>query len=248
MADAEPKLLLPILRPFYDAVIPLSWLIVRVAVGWNLLVHGWGKIMAGTDGGRISRATAIWASTRRNHGSGAAPRSKRPPELRLILGLFTRFFAAAVAMEMGYLTFIQYWHNGYGWAERRLRIRADVGECWGLDHRLARRRPLFARPQARARAVAPARALVSRRGAWIHSGLRTGLAPCEPRRGGRVVGSRRTRNAEYLQGYRGFKSLPLRQFQPTRCSTRTRNGAGRVSRLCRCRAFFDSADRDLIDR
>ena len=42
MADAqtEPKLLLPFLRPFYDAVIPLSWLIVRVAVGWNLLVHG----------------------------------------------------------------------------------------------------------------------------------------------------------------------------------------------------------------
>jgi hypothetical protein len=41
---AEPKLLLPLLRPFYDAAIPLSWLIIRCAVGWNLLVHGWGKI------------------------------------------------------------------------------------------------------------------------------------------------------------------------------------------------------------
>jgi hypothetical protein len=41
-ANTEPKLLLPALQPLYDAVIPLSWLIIRVAVGWNLLVHGWG--------------------------------------------------------------------------------------------------------------------------------------------------------------------------------------------------------------
>jgi len=49
MADAqtEPKLLLPFLRPFYDAALPLSWLIVRCAVGWNLFVHGWNKILLG---------------------------------------------------------------------------------------------------------------------------------------------------------------------------------------------------------
>ena len=36
-APAEPKLLFPFLRPFYEGlVIPLSWLVVRVAVGWNL--------------------------------------------------------------------------------------------------------------------------------------------------------------------------------------------------------------------
>ena len=27
-------------------------------------------------------------------------------------GMFTRFFAAAAAIEMGYLTFIYYWGNG----------------------------------------------------------------------------------------------------------------------------------------
>lgn len=32
-AQADTKLLLPALRPFYDAVVPLSWLIIRVAVG-----------------------------------------------------------------------------------------------------------------------------------------------------------------------------------------------------------------------
>jgi len=40
LARTETKLFLPFLQPFYDAVIPLSWLILRVAVGWNLLVHG----------------------------------------------------------------------------------------------------------------------------------------------------------------------------------------------------------------
>ena len=47
----EPKLLLPALKPFYDVVIPLSWFVVRAATGWNLLVHGWGKIVVGPTPG-----------------------------------------------------------------------------------------------------------------------------------------------------------------------------------------------------
>jgi len=39
-----PKLLFPGLKSFYDIAAPLAWPIVRVAVGWNLLVHGWGKV------------------------------------------------------------------------------------------------------------------------------------------------------------------------------------------------------------
>ena len=46
-AQTEPKLLLPFLQPFYDAVAPLSWLIIRVAVGWNLLMHGYPKFLNG---------------------------------------------------------------------------------------------------------------------------------------------------------------------------------------------------------
>ncbi|HEX4040912.1 MAG TPA: DoxX family protein, partial [Xanthobacteraceae bacterium] len=46
-AQAETKLLIPALRPFYELMQPLSWLVIRVAVGWNLLVHGYGKIMIG---------------------------------------------------------------------------------------------------------------------------------------------------------------------------------------------------------
>jgi len=45
--EHEPKLLFPGLKSFYDIAVPLAWPIVRVAVGWNLLVHGWGKVARG---------------------------------------------------------------------------------------------------------------------------------------------------------------------------------------------------------
>ncbi|HEY5899664.1 MAG TPA: DoxX family protein, partial [Burkholderiales bacterium] len=44
---AEPRLLVPALRPFYDALEPLSWLLVRCAAGLILAVHGWGKVAQG---------------------------------------------------------------------------------------------------------------------------------------------------------------------------------------------------------
>ena len=67
----EPKLLLPALNHSRrgDTVM---WLVIRVAVGWNLLVHGWGKIMIGsTDGflkafadmGFTPPAFWLWGST-----------------------------------------------------------------------------------------------------------------------------------------------------------------------------------------
>ena len=45
--EREPKLLIPRLESFYDVAIPLAWPIIRFAVGWNLLVHGWGKVTRG---------------------------------------------------------------------------------------------------------------------------------------------------------------------------------------------------------
>ena len=49
MADTqtEPKLLLPSLKSFYDSAMPLAWPVIRIACGWNLAVHGWGKVTRG---------------------------------------------------------------------------------------------------------------------------------------------------------------------------------------------------------
>ena len=37
----------------------------------------------------------------------------------VMLGLFTRFFAAAIAIEFGVITFVAHWPNGYGWTNPR---------------------------------------------------------------------------------------------------------------------------------
>ena len=124
--QSEPKLLLPFLQPFYDAVAPLSWLIIRVAVGWNLIVHGYPKLLNGSndailkafaDLGYNPPALWFWASAGIETFAG----------ISLILGLFTRFFAAAAAIEMLFIT-ITYWSNGFGWMRRGY----EYVLLWGL--------------------------------------------------------------------------------------------------------------------
>ena len=121
----EPQLLLPALKPFYDLAIPLSWLVIRVAVGWNLLVHAWGKIQVGP-----TRFATIFA------GIGFEPGVlwywltflvEGLGGLGILLGLFTRFFAAAVAIEM-FVIFCVYWHSGFSWLNRGY----EYALLWGL--------------------------------------------------------------------------------------------------------------------
>jgi putative oxidoreductase len=124
--QAEPKLLLPGLKPLYDAVIPLSWLVVRVAVGWNLVVHGWGKLMIGPTPGFLKAYVDLgfdpplpwfWGAFGIEFIGGIA----------LILGLFTRFFAAAAAIEMLFIFFC-YWSHGFAW----LKAGYEYVLLWGL--------------------------------------------------------------------------------------------------------------------
>ncbi len=121
---SEPKPFFPAIGRFYRHAIPLSWLVVRLAVGWNLVVHGWQNITAPA---RMAPAfakmgfepAALWAvvSTFLEFGGGVA----------IILGLFTRFFAAAVAIEMLVIFFL-YWGNGFSWLARGY----EYVLLWGL--------------------------------------------------------------------------------------------------------------------
>jgi putative oxidoreductase len=126
--QAESRLLIPSLKPFYDAVGPLSWLIIRVAVGWNLFVHGYNKIMIGptdaflkgyADLGFVPPEFFYWSSFLIEMLGGIC----------IILGLFTRFFAAAAAIEM-LCIFVTYWNmgNGFGWMKRGY----EYVLLWGL--------------------------------------------------------------------------------------------------------------------
>jgi putative oxidoreductase len=111
----EPRLLIPALAPFYAHARDLSWLIIRLAVGGTLLVHGWNKLMG--------PGVAAFAS-------GSLAKRGIEPSLLLayvvffnetvgaiciMLGLFTRVVAAMIAVEFAVITFVAHWPNGYGW-------------------------------------------------------------------------------------------------------------------------------------
>jgi putative oxidoreductase len=112
---AEPRPLLPFLKPLYDFTVPLAWPVIRIACGWNLAVHGWGKVTRGpspylkglVEMGFEPALLWFWAGLAIEFVGGVA----------LILGLFTRFFAAAAAIEMAIITAI-YWKTGFAWLNR----------------------------------------------------------------------------------------------------------------------------------
>lgn len=98
----EPKLLFPGLSGFYNAVADLWYPMLRVVAGGLLPFHGYPKLMAGVD--------AVATSMGRN---GFHPPTlfayitmfmETVGGLCIVFGLFTRFFAAAMAIEFALIT------------------------------------------------------------------------------------------------------------------------------------------------
>jgi len=144
--QAEPKLLIPQLKPFYDFAEPLTWLLIRLTVGLMILPHGIPKLMAGVS------ATAATALERRGIGA-AEPLAvvlivlETVGGLCVALGLFTRFFAAAITIEMAVIAY-QYlpkfgWTGpGYEyplmWGLIMLAIALRGGGPWSLDRKIGK--------------------------------------------------------------------------------------------------------------
>ncbi len=111
-ATATPRLLIPGLRRFYDFAEPLSWLLIRLTAGLMLIAHGWPKLVAGVG------PTAASALAKR----GIQPAEPLAVVLIILetvgglcvaLGLFTRFWAAGIAIEMSVIVWA-YWPK-FGW-------------------------------------------------------------------------------------------------------------------------------------
>ena len=125
-SKAEPRLLLPFLRPLYDLLEPLSWPLVRCATGIILAVHGWGKISRGAEAmaptfaklGYEHPVLVVYTLIAIEFFGGIA----------IALGLFTRFFAAAVTIEMAVIMFAHYLPNGFSWLNRGY----EFVLLWGL--------------------------------------------------------------------------------------------------------------------
>ena len=113
MAHDQAKLLFPGLTGFYEGMLPVAATLVRVVVGIMFLMHVWGKFNAG--------AAAVAANVFAKNGIEPALLwayfimfLELVGGICLILGLFTRFFAAAFAIEM--LIAVLFVHLAKGYA------------------------------------------------------------------------------------------------------------------------------------
>ncbi len=140
------KLLFPGLGPFYAWAEPVSWALVRITAGLMILPHGVPKMLAGLG------PTAAFALVKR----GIQPAEPLAVVLILLetlgglcvaLGLFTRFFAAGIAIEMSVIAYeykSKFGWTGPGyehplmWALVMLAIVLRGGGPYSLDRKLGR--------------------------------------------------------------------------------------------------------------
>ena len=149
--SGEPALLIPALAPFYDQARDFSWLLLRVIVGGALLKHGIDKLMGP---GIATYAANVFAKRGIEH---ALPLAYFIYFLEtvgascVILGLFTRFFAAAIAIEMAVITFVVFFPHGYNatspgggweflfmWGALFFVIALRGGGPWSLDRAIGK--------------------------------------------------------------------------------------------------------------
>ncbi len=95
----EDRLLIPGLAGFYATWGELTYALLRVVLGYIIFMHGWGKITgAGLAG--ISGYMAKLGLEPAMFFAGAAIFLETIGAICVAFGLFTRFFAAALAIEM----------------------------------------------------------------------------------------------------------------------------------------------------
>jgi putative oxidoreductase len=112
---AEPKLIFPGLAGFYASWREIAYALVRVVIGYILLMHGWGKINTGITG-----ITAFMAKNGLTPGelfAGSAIFLETVGAVCIIIGLFTRFFAAALAIELGIAFLFVHMPKGFAAAQ-----------------------------------------------------------------------------------------------------------------------------------
>ncbi|TMJ21185.1 MAG: DoxX family protein [Alphaproteobacteria bacterium] len=114
----EPRPIIAPLASFYTYSRELAWLVVRLTAGGMLLVHGINKVMPAAEKGLAATVAAFAAGSMARRGI-AVFAIETIGAILIVLGLFTRFAAAAAAIELAVVTFIAHWPNGFSWASPR---------------------------------------------------------------------------------------------------------------------------------
>jgi putative oxidoreductase len=109
----EPKLLFPGLAGFYAAVSDLWYPMIRISIGIILFMHGYFKL---ANAG-IAKVAANFGT---NYGlpmptflAYSAVFLETVGAICIVIGLFTRFFAAAIAIELLIAMFAAHWVKGF---------------------------------------------------------------------------------------------------------------------------------------
>jgi putative oxidoreductase len=111
----HPKLLFPGLAGFYASWRDIAYTLVRIVIGYTLFMHGWAKVNAGIGG--VAGVMAKNGLEPNQLFGGAAMFLETVGAVCIILGLFTRFFAAALAIEMGIAFLVVHMPKGFSAAQ-----------------------------------------------------------------------------------------------------------------------------------
>ena len=98
-AGTQTRLIVPGLRGFYDSFGEIAYALMRVVIGYIFFMHGWAKL----TGPGAAGITAYMTKTGLEPGAAfayAAIFLETVGAVCIAIGLFTRFFAAAAAIEM----------------------------------------------------------------------------------------------------------------------------------------------------
>lgn len=119
------RLYVPAAGPLYTSLAPYAWPMLRIALGIILITHGYPKLFQGAAQGASRNFVAFgwayplaWA-----YFIGVV---EFFGGVLLILGLFTRIVAAAIAIEMAVIAFaVLYPH--WGWTNRGMEYALLMG-------------------------------------------------------------------------------------------------------------------------
>ncbi|HXX52179.1 MAG TPA: DoxX family protein [Xanthobacteraceae bacterium] len=114
-ATTEQKLLFPGLAGFYASWRDIAYTLVRVSIGYILFMHGWTKLNTGIVG--VAGFMAKNGLEPSQLFAGAAMFLETVGAVCIILGLFTRFFAAALAVELGIAFLVVHLPKGFAAAQ-----------------------------------------------------------------------------------------------------------------------------------
>lgn len=109
----EPKLLFPGLAGFYAAVSDLWYPMIRVAIGGILFMHGYAKLTNLGMAKVIGNFSMNYGLPMPTFFGYAAVFLETVGAICIALGLFTRFFAAAIAIELLIAMIVSHWPKGF---------------------------------------------------------------------------------------------------------------------------------------